>query len=82
LKILLWEGLVAPSGTPNSIVDRIAEESVRMMRDRAFAERLAHDGIDPVGSTPKEFAATIATDLIFWREAVKITGMAGATETK
>jgi tripartite-type tricarboxylate transporter receptor subunit TctC len=82
LKMLLWEGLVAPAGTPAVIIDRIAAESGRMARDKAFAERLTRDGIDPVGSTPKEFAATIAADLIFWREAVRSTGMANSVEEK
>jgi tripartite-type tricarboxylate transporter receptor subunit TctC len=80
LKMLLWEGLVAPSGTPSEIIDRIAAESSRMAHDAAFAGQLARTGIEPVGSTPREFAATIAADLVFWREAVRITGMAGAVE--
>jgi tripartite-type tricarboxylate transporter receptor subunit TctC len=82
LKMLLWEGLVAPSGTPSAIVDRIAAECARMARDKAFAERLAHTGIDLVGSTPREFAATIAADVVFWREAIRSTGMTGAVEMK
>jgi tripartite-type tricarboxylate transporter receptor subunit TctC len=82
LKMLLWEGLVAPAGTPNAVVDRIATESARMARDSIFAERLARVGIIPVGSTRKEFAATIAADLIFWREAVRSAGMASPAEMK
>ncbi len=82
LKVLLWEGLVAPAGTPTAVVDRIAVESARMARDSAFAQRLARVGIDFVGSTPQEFAATIAADLTFWRDAVRITGMASAADKK
>jgi tripartite-type tricarboxylate transporter receptor subunit TctC len=80
LKLLLWEGLLAPAGTPQKIVDRIATEIATAVRDPEFADRLARNGIDPLGSTPKEFAAAIAADIVFWREAVRITGMAGATQ--
>ena len=82
LKILLWEGVVAPSGVPTDVVDRIAAEADRMARDTAFAKQLARIVIAPVGSTPKEFAASIAADLIFWRDAVRITGMGNALEKR
>jgi tripartite-type tricarboxylate transporter receptor subunit TctC len=80
LKMLLWEGLVAPSDTPTPVVDRMAAESARMAHDPIFARRLADIGIDSVGSTPQEFAATIAADRIYWREAVRVTGMAREVE--
>jgi hypothetical protein len=35
---------------------------------------LIANGIDPLGSTPEEFAAMIAADTPLWREAVKISG--------
>jgi len=82
LNLLLWEGLFAPAGTPTSIVERIAAECARMARDKAFAERLARTGVDLLGSTPKEFAAAIAADIVFWREAIRSAGMTGAVGMK
>jgi tripartite-type tricarboxylate transporter receptor subunit TctC len=39
------------------------------------AERFSSNGVDPLGSSPKEFAATIPEDLALWEEAVKIAGV-------
>jgi tripartite-type tricarboxylate transporter receptor subunit TctC len=75
LRILLWTGLFAPAGTPRTIIDRISQQTGRALRDPSFAERLAINGIVPLGSTPEQFAATIAGDIAFWRDAIKTTGI-------
>jgi tripartite-type tricarboxylate transporter receptor subunit TctC len=73
-RILTWNGLMAPAGTPKDIIDRIAGEIARAVKDPQFSERLAGDGFDPLGSSPQEFAATIAADIAFWADAVKAVG--------
>ena len=66
-----WNGLPAPAGTPNEIVDRLAHEVSMAVKDPAVIERLAGYGVDPVGDMPTQFAATIAADIPLWAEAVK-----------
>jgi tripartite-type tricarboxylate transporter receptor subunit TctC len=74
-KILTWNGLMAPAGTPKEIIGRIAGEVARVMHDPKLAERFASNGVDPLGNTPEEFAATIRTDIELWAEAVKVAGV-------
>jgi tripartite-type tricarboxylate transporter receptor subunit TctC len=74
-KVLLWTGLLAPAGTAQSTVDRLAAEVAHMARDPATAQRLAVNGIDIVGNDPKAFAAMIADDIAFWGEALRVTGL-------
>jgi tripartite-type tricarboxylate transporter receptor subunit TctC len=74
-KALTWNGLMAPAGTPKEIVDRIAREVARAVKDPKLAERLAANGVDPLGNSPEEFAAMIAADIALWGEAVKIAGI-------
>jgi len=74
--IVTWNGLMAPAGTPRDIIDRIAAEIGRAVKDQKFVERLAGDGFEPLGSTPEEFSATIAADMAFWAEAVRSIGEA------
>jgi len=74
-KILNWTGLMAPAGTPKEIIDRIAREIVRAVKDPAVAEHLSGEGVDPVGNSPEEFASQIAADIPLWAEAVKIAGV-------
>jgi tripartite-type tricarboxylate transporter receptor subunit TctC len=74
-KIINWVGLMAPAGTPKEIIERIAGQVAGAMKDAKFAERLASNGVDPVGNSPDEFAAQIAADIVLWAEAVKIAGV-------
>jgi tripartite-type tricarboxylate transporter receptor subunit TctC len=46
----------------------------RAAKDPKVAGRLAANGVDPLGDSPQEFAATIAADIAFWADAVKEAG--------
>jgi tripartite-type tricarboxylate transporter receptor subunit TctC len=74
-KTITWNGLLAPTGTPREIIDRIAREIAGAAKDPKFIERLGSFGIHPLGNTPEEFAAMIAADIPFWAEAAKIAGV-------
>ena len=74
-KVITWNGLMAPAQTPKAIVDRVAGEVARAVKDNGFAERLTKFGVDPLGNSPREFAALIAAELPLWDEAVKIAGV-------
>ena len=65
---------MAPAGTPKPVVDRIAAEFGRAVKEPKFAERLIAYGVDPLGNTPAEFAALIAAEIPLWIEAVNIAG--------
>jgi tripartite-type tricarboxylate transporter receptor subunit TctC len=73
--VVTWNGLMAPAGTPKEIIDRIAKEVARAVKDPTIAERLDANGVDPFSNSPEEFAAMIAADMILWAEAVKIAGV-------
>jgi tripartite-type tricarboxylate transporter receptor subunit TctC len=73
-KTMTWNGLVAPAGTPQHIIEKIASELARAVKDPIFVERLSRYGVDPLGNSPKEFAAMIASDIAFWAEAVDVAG--------
>ncbi len=70
-----WNGLVAPAGTPKDIAAKIAGEIARASKDPAYVERLARIGVDAIGDTPQEYAATIAADVAFWADAIKAAGL-------
>ncbi len=74
--VITWNGLAAPAGTSKAIVDAMAGEIARAVKDPAFVERLQSYGVDPVGNSPAEFAAMIAADVALWAEAVKGAGLA------
>jgi tripartite-type tricarboxylate transporter receptor subunit TctC len=75
-RTVTWNGLMAPAGTPREIVDKLAAEVARAVKQPAVIERLATFGVEPLGDRPDQFAATIAADIPMWAEAVKISGAA------
>ena len=66
-----WQGLVAPRGTPKPIIDKLAGETRRILRDPANQERFATLGLDIIASTPEEFGAAIRSEIERWAKVVK-----------
>ena len=47
----MWQGLVAPSGTPAAVASRISGAVADIVRQPDVARRLADVGLEAVGST-------------------------------
>jgi tripartite-type tricarboxylate transporter receptor subunit TctC len=73
--VLTWNGLMAPAGTPKEIVDKIAAEVGRAVKDPQFVARLDQMGADPLGNSPEEFRTMIATDTALWADTVHSLGL-------
>ena len=58
-----WYGLVAPAGTPKAIVDRIQAETAKYVHSPEGRKEFAARSLEPVGSTPEQFAAAIQKDI-------------------
>jgi len=69
-----WFGLLAPTGTPADIVNRIQHETAKAMQLPALKERLLSQGAIPGGQSPAEFAAFIAAETAKWAKVVKVSG--------
>jgi len=74
-RTVTWNGYVAPSATPKSIVERLSREIAAGCKDAAFAARLEKIGVDPVCGTPAEFERAVRDDLALWKEAVQAAGI-------
>jgi tripartite-type tricarboxylate transporter receptor subunit TctC len=71
-----WTGMMAPAGTPKDIIDRMAGEFARALKDPQFVEHMQKAGVEPAADpSPGEFAAFIAKEIALWGEAVKIAGV-------
>ena len=73
-EVALWNGYMAPANTPAPIVNRIAAEIRAVMRTDDMKAKLAQQGSEPVGSTPEEFRAFVASEIPKWSELVRISG--------
>ena len=70
----VWFGVVAPAGTPADIIAKLNQELVAVMRLPEVEEQLRRQGIEPMTSTPAEFAAFLRADIRKWGELVRRTG--------
>lgn len=71
----VWQGIVAPAGTPRAAIDKLNAELNRALKVPAVREKLAGQGIDTVGGTPEEFRRKIAADLEQYARVVKAAGI-------
>ena len=67
-----WYGLMAPAGTPDAIVQKLAQAAGK---SPAVAERLAAEAAEPSTNTPKEFAEFIKVEAARWNDVVKKSGI-------
>lgn len=69
-----WHGVVVPARTPSAIVARLNREIVAILHLPDVVERLSGQGAEPVGSTPREFAAYIRAETLKWARVVRESG--------
>src|SRR5499426_282074 len=77
-EISSWQGMFAPAGTPKDLLDKVAGETIRMLKSREIGERLAREGSDPIGTTPAEFSERYKAEIVKWAKVAKDAGMQGA----
>ena len=65
------QGVVAPARTPVAIVTRLNQEFVRALNRPEVKERLNSSGIEIVGSSPEEYAASMRSDIARTSKLIK-----------
>jgi tripartite-type tricarboxylate transporter receptor subunit TctC len=70
-----WVGLLAPDRTPPAVIARLNSEVVKVLRTPEVKTLLLRDGIEALGSSPKEFSGTIGTEFAKWARVVKAAGI-------
>jgi tripartite-type tricarboxylate transporter receptor subunit TctC len=76
-KTITWNGLMAPARTPREVVELLAAEVARAVREPAIAAQLGNHGVDAIGNSPAEFAADIRADVALWTDAINAAGVKG-----
>ena len=70
-----FTGLVGPAGMPAEAVAKVHAAAVKALATSVVRERFASLGVQPVGSTPEQFTATIREDLARWSKVIKAAGI-------
>lgn len=59
----IWYGVLAPAGTPQSVIARLNREIVSIVRQPEIRDNIVAQGGDVVASTPEEFDKTLRQDI-------------------
>jgi tripartite-type tricarboxylate transporter receptor subunit TctC len=70
-----WYGVLAPAGTAAAIVERLSGELARTVNAAKVKEKLLQLGIEPVGSSPKQFSAHIQSEIARWTPIIQKAGI-------
>lgn len=66
-----WWGLVAPSAVNKDIIARLHGETIKVLRQKDVADRIADQGAEVVGNMPAEFASFIRAERVKYARIVK-----------
>lgn len=70
-----WYGLLAPAGTPRSVIDRLHKDTVAILNSDPTSKILEDQGIEPTTSSPEAFAAFIGAEGRKWAKVIKDIGL-------
>jgi tripartite-type tricarboxylate transporter receptor subunit TctC len=74
-EVIGWFGWLAPARMPTEIVTRLNADIVKVLRSTETQDRLIALGCEPVGNTPREFAAFVSAERDKWAKVIKQAGI-------
>ncbi len=70
-----WFGIQVPARTPQAIVDHLNHTLNKLLMTPELLRRLAVEGADPIGGTPRQFSDYIKAEIIRWANVVRAAGI-------
>lgn len=73
-EVTVWYGMLAPAGTPRSIIMRVNSIVVAALKNPDMQLRLSAQGAQAIGNTPEQFETQVRSDLVKWARVIKASG--------
>lgn len=70
-----WFGLMAPAGTPASIIETLHRETARALANPDLRKAFGALGMIAIGNSPTEFSAAIKAEVPYWNKLIKTMGL-------
>jgi len=71
----LWLGLLAPAGTPRSVIDVLAGAAQKGIHTPESVDALHKQGYEPLDAGPDQFAANIRKEIARWSDVARAAGL-------
>jgi tripartite-type tricarboxylate transporter receptor subunit TctC len=69
--VTLWYAILGPKGLSNDIVHRWHDGIAKAVKTKDMQERLAQEGLEPLASSPEQYAKVLRNDIDKWAKVVK-----------
>ena len=69
-----WYGIFLPANSPQDVIQRINAETIKILQKPEVRGKLIAAGLEPVWSTPQEFADYVRAETTKWRKIVADSG--------
>jgi len=66
-----WFGIVAPTGTPKEVIQKVQRDTKKALESSRFRGRLYVQGLAPVGDTPEEMGRAMKEETQLWARVVR-----------
>lgn len=70
----VWIGIVAPTGTPREIINKLNVEIAKILQIPQVKENMLSQGFEPAGGAPEQFGALIKSETAKWGKVVRESG--------
>jgi tripartite-type tricarboxylate transporter receptor subunit TctC len=70
-----WFGLLAPTGTPKEVIEKIYHDSAKIVLSDEFRGKLAQLGMVPVANSPADFSASNRRESARWERVIRERGI-------
>lgn len=64
-------GMVAPAGTPPDVIAKLQTSVAAAIKQPEVNRKLVDFGVEPVGSTPEQFAALLRSETALWHKLIR-----------
>jgi tripartite-type tricarboxylate transporter receptor subunit TctC len=70
-----WVGIVAPAGTPATIIKILNDSITRAVKSPEIIDKFNKDGAEVIASSPEQFKKLISDEVIQWSKVIKQAGI-------
>ena len=70
-----WQAVLAPAGTPKTIIERVSRELIRIIKSDDFRGKLLGQFFSAAGTAPEALAGLMKTERERWAKVIKAAGV-------
>ena len=72
--ISVWFGVMAPAGTPRSVIAKLNAEINGILKLTEIRQAFNNQGVEPAGGTPEQFSSFLVAQRTKWAKVVRDSG--------